>query len=88
MTVTTETGTVPAARLRGWDCVEFWVGTARAMAGFLMSAFGFRCTAYAGPETGVRDKAALAGLPAEEGGEWGKLWAEVAALLARAGASQ
>ncbi len=57
MTVTTETGTVPAARLRGLDCVEFWVGNARAMAGFLMSAFGFRCTAYAGPETGVRDKA-------------------------------
>ncbi|HZQ56458.1 MAG TPA: 4-hydroxyphenylpyruvate dioxygenase [Acidimicrobiales bacterium] len=48
---------VPAARLRGWDCVEFWVGNARAMAGFLMSAFGFRCTAYAGPETGVREKA-------------------------------
>jgi 4-hydroxyphenylpyruvate dioxygenase len=57
MTVTTGTGTVPAARLRGWDCVEFWVGNARAMAGFLMSAFGFRCTGYAGPETGVRDKA-------------------------------
>jgi 4-hydroxyphenylpyruvate dioxygenase len=47
----------PAARLLGWDCIEFWVGNARAFAGFLMSAFGFRCTAYAGPETGVRDKA-------------------------------
>jgi 4-hydroxyphenylpyruvate dioxygenase len=56
VTATGET-TVPAARLRGWDCIEFWVGNARAMAGFLMSAFGFRCTAYAGPETGVREKA-------------------------------
>ena len=43
--------------LLGWDCVEFWVGNARAFAGFLMAGFGFRCTAYAGPETGVRDKA-------------------------------
>ena len=49
--------TAPAARLLGWDCLELWVGNARTSAGFLMSAFGFRCTAYAGPETGVRDKA-------------------------------
>ncbi len=48
---------VPAAHVLGWDCVEFWVGNARTTAGFFMSAFGFRCTAYAGPETGVRDKA-------------------------------
>jgi 4-hydroxyphenylpyruvate dioxygenase len=47
----------PAARISGWDCVEFWVGNARTTAGFLMSAFGFRCTAYAGPETGVGEKA-------------------------------
>ncbi|HMK62877.1 MAG TPA: VOC family protein, partial [Acidimicrobiales bacterium] len=47
----------PAARLLGWDCIELWVGNARTTAGFLMSAFGFRCTAYAGPETGVRHKA-------------------------------
>ena len=46
-----------AAHLLGWDCVEFWVGNARTTAGFLMSAFGFRCTAYAGPETGMRTKA-------------------------------
>ncbi|HVJ95497.1 MAG TPA: 4-hydroxyphenylpyruvate dioxygenase [Acidimicrobiia bacterium] len=49
--------TKPAAHILGWDCVEFWVGNARAMAGFLMSAFGFQCTAYAGPETGMRTKA-------------------------------
>jgi 4-hydroxyphenylpyruvate dioxygenase len=47
----------PAAHVLGWDCVEFWVGNARTTAGFLMSAFGFRCTAYAGPETGQRVKA-------------------------------
>ncbi len=47
----------PVAHLLGWDCVEFWVGNARTTAGFLMSAFGFHCTAYAGPETGVREKA-------------------------------
>jgi 4-hydroxyphenylpyruvate dioxygenase len=47
----------PAALLLGWDCLELWVGNARATAGFLLSAFGFTCSAYAGPETGVRDKA-------------------------------
>jgi 4-hydroxyphenylpyruvate dioxygenase len=58
MTMTSvETVTPPAARLRGWDCIEFWVGNARTTAGFLMSSFGFRCTGYAGPESGVRDKA-------------------------------
>src|SRR4051794_22537185 len=47
----------PAAHLLGWDCIEWWVGNARTTAAFLMSAFGFRCTAHCGPETGVRDKA-------------------------------
>jgi 4-hydroxyphenylpyruvate dioxygenase len=56
MTVT-HADAVPAARLRGWDCIEMWVGNARTMSGFLMAAFGFRCTGYAGPESGVRDKA-------------------------------
>jgi 4-hydroxyphenylpyruvate dioxygenase len=56
-TSTQSAASPPAARLRGWDCIEFWVGNARTTAGFLMSAFGFSCTAYAGPETGVRDKA-------------------------------
>lgn len=60
MSTTTEANAataVPAARLLGWDCLELWVGNARTTAGFLMSAFGFHCTAYAGPETGVRHKA-------------------------------
>ncbi|MGH9276910.1 MAG: 4-hydroxyphenylpyruvate dioxygenase, partial [Acidimicrobiales bacterium] len=53
------TTAVPAPRslLRGWDSLEFWVGNARTFAGFFCSAFGFRVTAYAGPETGVRDRA-------------------------------
>ncbi len=47
----------PAARLRGWDSVEFWVGNARSTAGFLSGAFDFTITAYAGPETGIDDRA-------------------------------
>jgi 4-hydroxyphenylpyruvate dioxygenase len=46
----------PAAHLLGWDCIEWWVGNARSTAGFLMSAFGFTCTGYAGPESGVPDR--------------------------------
>ena len=36
-----ETVDAPAAHLLGWDCIEFWVGNARAMAAFFMSGFGF-----------------------------------------------
>lgn len=43
-------------RLGGIDHLEWWVGNARAFAGFLESAFGFDVVAYAGPETGVRDR--------------------------------
>jgi 4-hydroxyphenylpyruvate dioxygenase len=42
--------------LGGIDHVEWWVGNARAFAGFLASAFGFEPVAYAGPETGRRDR--------------------------------
>jgi 4-hydroxyphenylpyruvate dioxygenase len=45
-----------AAHLLGWDSIELWVGNARTTAGFLISSFGFSCTGYAGPETGVRDR--------------------------------
>ena len=47
----------PHTLLLGWDAIELWVGNARAAAGFLTSAFGFRVTAYAGPETGWPDRA-------------------------------
>jgi 4-hydroxyphenylpyruvate dioxygenase len=43
--------------LHGWDHVEFWVGNAKQAAYFYERAFGFTQTAYAGPETGVRDRA-------------------------------
>ncbi len=51
------TGVAPRELLRGWDSVEFWVGNARAFAGWLSAAFGFEVIAYAGPETGRRDTA-------------------------------
>ena len=43
--------------LQGWDHVELWVGNAKQAAYFYEHAMGFSCTAYAGPETGVRDRA-------------------------------
>jgi 4-hydroxyphenylpyruvate dioxygenase len=42
--------------LEGWDHLELWVGNAKQAAFFYEHAFGFRRTAYAGPETGVRDR--------------------------------
>jgi len=57
MSITDPVSTPPAARLKGWDSIELWVGNARAMAGFVCSAFGFHVAAYAGPETGVPHKA-------------------------------
>ena len=43
--------------LQGTDYVEFYVGNAKQAAHYYMSAFGFQAIAYAGPETGVKDKA-------------------------------
>jgi len=43
--------------LQGTDYIEFYVGNAKQAAHFYKTAFGFRGIAYAGPETGVRDKA-------------------------------
>ncbi|MBD0330750.1 MAG: 4-hydroxyphenylpyruvate dioxygenase [Thermoleophilia bacterium] len=43
--------------LDGWDHIELWVGNAKQAAYFYEHAFGFRRIAYAGPETGVRDRA-------------------------------
>src|SRR6202049_2289036 len=43
--------------LEGTDHVELWVGTARQAAYHYRKAFGFDVIAYAGPETGVRDRA-------------------------------
>jgi 4-hydroxyphenylpyruvate dioxygenase len=46
--------------LEGTDYVEFYVGNAKQAAHFYMSAFGFQALAYAGPETGLRDRASYA----------------------------
>ncbi len=43
--------------LQGTDYVEFYVGNAKQAAHFYKTAFGFQSLAYAGPETGVKDKA-------------------------------
>ncbi|MGB2875607.1 MAG: 4-hydroxyphenylpyruvate dioxygenase [Gaiellaceae bacterium] len=43
--------------LEGWDHVELWAGNAKQAAYYYERAFGFTATAYAGPETGVRDRA-------------------------------
>jgi 4-hydroxyphenylpyruvate dioxygenase len=43
--------------LDGWDHVELWVGNAKQAAYFYEHAFGFTRIAYAGPETGMRDRA-------------------------------
>jgi 4-hydroxyphenylpyruvate dioxygenase len=42
--------------LQGTDYVEFYVGNARQAAHFYKTAFGFQSLAYAGPETGSKDK--------------------------------
>jgi 4-hydroxyphenylpyruvate dioxygenase len=57
--------TAPGARaatddflsIRSIDHLEFWVGNARQAAFFYQHAFGLTITAYAGLETGVRDRA-------------------------------
>lgn len=53
-TTETQTDFLP---LQGTDHVEFYVGNAKQAAHYYMSAFGFQALAYAGPETGVKDRA-------------------------------
>jgi 4-hydroxyphenylpyruvate dioxygenase len=43
--------------VHGYDAIEFWVGNARQAAHYYRTAFGFELVGYAGPETGVRDRA-------------------------------
>jgi len=42
--------------LQGTDYVELYVGNAKQAAHFYKTAFGFKSIAYAGPETGMKDK--------------------------------
>jgi 4-hydroxyphenylpyruvate dioxygenase len=46
--------------LEGTDYVEFYVGNAKQAAHFYKTAFGFQSLAYAGPETGLKDKVSYA----------------------------
>ena len=46
--------------LDGTDYVEFYVGNAKQAAHFYKTAFGFQSLAYAGPETGVKDRVSYA----------------------------
>lgn len=46
--------------LEGTDYIEFYVGNAKQSAHFYKTAFGFQSLAYAGPETGVKDRASYA----------------------------
>ncbi|HRN90985.1 MAG TPA: 4-hydroxyphenylpyruvate dioxygenase [Ferruginibacter sp.] len=43
--------------LHGTDYIELYVGNAKQAAHFYKTAFGFQSLAYAGPETGVMDRA-------------------------------
>ena len=43
--------------IKAWDHLELYVGNAKQAAFYYENALGFTKTAYAGPETGVRDRA-------------------------------
>ncbi|MEK0440609.1 MAG: hypothetical protein RLZZ504_1525 [Bacteroidota bacterium] len=53
-TVTTSVDFLP---LNGTDHLEFYVGNAKQSAYYYQVAWGYKLVAYAGPETGVRDRA-------------------------------
>jgi 4-hydroxyphenylpyruvate dioxygenase len=55
MSTMTEARSNPLARI-DWDYIEFYVGNAKQAAHYYMSAFGFDQVAYAGPETGVKNR--------------------------------
>src|SRR6478736_4133328 len=42
--------------INGTDHIEFYVGNAKQASLFYQHCFGFELIAYAGPETGVRDR--------------------------------
>lgn len=56
LTTDKKNSTVDFLPLHGTDYVEFYVGNAKQAAHFYKTAFGFQSLAYAGPETGVKDK--------------------------------
>ncbi len=56
-TLTESAAVIDFLPLKGTDHVEFYVGNARQAAYFYRTAFGMSLVAYAGPETGHRDRA-------------------------------
>jgi 4-hydroxyphenylpyruvate dioxygenase len=57
LTETKPNATQDTFPINGTDYIEFYVGNAKQAAHFYQSAFGFELVAYAGPETGIRDRA-------------------------------
>ena len=55
--IANKTETTDFLPLNGTDYVELYVGNAKQAAHFYKTAFGFQSLAYAGPETGVKDRA-------------------------------
>ncbi|HZZ65806.1 MAG TPA: VOC family protein, partial [Candidatus Baltobacteraceae bacterium] len=55
MTTMTSAKANPLAKI-DWDYIEFYVGNAQQAAHYYCTAFGFDQVAYAGPETGVKDR--------------------------------
>ncbi len=58
--ISTKTSNTDFLPLQGTDYVEFYVGNAKQAAHFYKTAFGFQSLAYAGPETGLKDKVSYA----------------------------
>jgi 4-hydroxyphenylpyruvate dioxygenase len=52
----TSTGTSDFLPLLGTDYAEFYVGNGKQAAHYYINAFGFKPLAYAGPETGLKDR--------------------------------
>ncbi|MBX7204652.1 MAG: 4-hydroxyphenylpyruvate dioxygenase [Bacteroidia bacterium] len=55
--VKTKQTTTDFLPLNGTDYIELYVGNAKQAAHFYKTAFGFQSLAYAGPETGLKDRA-------------------------------
>jgi 4-hydroxyphenylpyruvate dioxygenase len=51
------TSEIDELTILGYDAIEYWVGNAKQAAHYYRAVFGFRLVAYAGPETGIRDRA-------------------------------
>jgi 4-hydroxyphenylpyruvate dioxygenase len=57
MTTMTQGRTSAAPTIEALDHIEYYVGNAKMAAFFFVNGLGFDLVAYAGPETGVRDRA-------------------------------